>query len=249
MTTHEKFLLDPDLAGQVQLLPDGSFDLAKLLKDGFMGPYEGPQTLAKMKRAAGVFAKGEEKSGCHAISVRNPTVLDVEIAFPGWFNFDGKRMRSPRVDMATIEPDGAAARLVFWEAKDFSNKELRIGSEELDAPVCAQVRRYGLILDQHRKRIQESYSKVAANLVAFSEMGWKRKLSDIITAVAADPRALSIPPKPDVGLVIFGFDRPQKLDPDWQKQLKKLESRIERVLPVGKASDIILRNPKSRGRT
>jgi hypothetical protein len=71
-----------------------------------------------VKTAAGLFS-GSEKTGCHEIAVRNPGIIDVEIAFPGTVSLDdgGDDKRAPRVDLASLETDGDKARLVFWEAK------------------------------------------------------------------------------------------------------------------------------------
>ncbi|MEH3118804.1 MAG: hypothetical protein PGN25_14725 [Methylorubrum populi] len=166
VTTHEKFLLDPALAEQVPLRADGTFDVAALLQKGFIGRYEGKETLQKMKAAAGVFADGE-KSGCHEVAVRNANVIDVEVAFPGRYMFEGKETTAPRVDLAAVEADGPDARLVFWEAKTYDNGELRALAEETPAPVCGQVAVYRQILTQHREVVEASYTRVAANLVAF----------------------------------------------------------------------------------
>jgi hypothetical protein len=118
VTTHEKYLVDPALASQVPL-NDGAFDVASLVENGFIRHYKGPATLAKMKSAAGLFS-GLEKTGCHEIAVRNPSVIDCEIAFarsmsPG---DGGGKNAAPRVDLASLERDGNDVRLVFWEAKD-----------------------------------------------------------------------------------------------------------------------------------
>lgn len=138
VTTHEKFLVDPALASQVAL-SDGNFDLSNLVERGFIRRYEGAATIAKMKTAAGLFP-GLEKIGCHEIAVRNPEVIDCEIAFPGAVSEGGGTpdKRAPRVDLASLETDGEDARLVFWEAKDFSNGELRADAGL--PPVCDQVR-------------------------------------------------------------------------------------------------------------
>ena len=81
VTTHEKFLIDPGLASQVQLT-DGDFDVARLTERAFIRKYEGSGTLDKMKRAANCFA-GLEKIGCHEIALGRSVVVDCEIALPG----------------------------------------------------------------------------------------------------------------------------------------------------------------------
>ena len=79
-----------------------------------------------MKDAAKYFS-GTEKTGCHEIAVRNSNIIDVEITFPGKVSLgDGSDdKQGPRVDIASVEPYGDQARLVFWEAKACGNGELR----------------------------------------------------------------------------------------------------------------------------
>jgi hypothetical protein len=125
VTTHEKYLVDPKLASQVTLT-DRDFDISTLAEKGFVRHYEGPATMAKMKAAAGLFS-GLEKTGCHEIAVRNAGVIDCEIAFPGRVSLDdgGDDRHAPRIDIAALETSAEEARLVFWEAKHYSNGELR----------------------------------------------------------------------------------------------------------------------------
>src|ERR1700730_8923087 len=80
VTTHEKFLLDPGLKGQVGLA-DGKFVVEGLHAKGFMSQFEAGKTLPKMKRAAELFA-GNEKKGCHVIAQRNAVVIDFEVTLP-----------------------------------------------------------------------------------------------------------------------------------------------------------------------
>jgi hypothetical protein len=121
VTTHEKYLLDPALKSQVLLKTDSSFDV---VKNGFIDRYRGPETLEKMKKAAGLFS-GREKIGCHEIAVRNHGVIDCEIAFPGRIPLrNGEVVNGPRVDLASLERAGGDARLVFWEAKHFTRSRL-----------------------------------------------------------------------------------------------------------------------------
>ena len=56
VTTHEKYLIDPKLAGQVPLQIDGSCKIESLIKRAFVPRYEGPTSLKKMKDAASYFS-------------------------------------------------------------------------------------------------------------------------------------------------------------------------------------------------
>jgi hypothetical protein len=243
VSTHEKYLLDPSLASQVPLV-EGRFDLKKLLKEGFIDRYKGTDTLEKLKKAADSFS-GLEKIGCHQVAINNSAVIDCEIAFPGRVTLsNGKVVNTPRVDLASLKAVSTdTARLVFWEAKHFSNGELRTAGEEW-APVCYQVEGYQDYLYAHRDAVVESYRKVAENLVAIGRMGWKRSLSPLFEEISTGKRQLTLgenDEKPEVGLIIFGFDMGQRDHPGWKdNHLPRLRERIRPVLPRGDAKAIKL---------
>lgn len=247
--THEKYLLDPALAGRVALT-DGVFDIAGLIKRAFIREYQGSamprkmQTLSKMKTTAGAFS-GSEKTGCHEIAVRNPEVIDVEIAFPGIVSLDdgGDDKTAPRVDLAVVEPDGNDARLVFWEAKHYGNGELRTRAADVkSAPVCRQIRVYKKYLADNQQAVEDSYTNVAANLVGISAMGLGRPLCPLIAEVGSGKRRLTLGAEPKVGLIIFGFDAGQRDEPGWKEHLKRLkdDSAISCVRAVGDAKKLRL---------
>lgn len=233
VTTHEIFLLDPALESQVPL-NDGAFDVATLVKNGFIWHYEGPATLAKMRTAAGLFS-GLEKTGCHEIAVHNPSVIDCEITFPRSMSpGDGGGAR--RADLASLEPDGNAVRLVFWEAKDYGNGGLVAAGE--DVPVCDQIEVYRKYLSDHSGAVAEDYTRVAEDLVAIQKMGWVRPLSPLITEIGSGKRMLTLGDEPKVGLIIFGFDACQRDCSRWQKHLQRLKANIPHVIDVGDAKQI-----------
>lgn len=244
VTTHEKFLTDPALAAQVPLLGDGTFDTTILKERGHISSYESggvsEGTLSKLKKTAALFA-GDEKRGCHEIAVRNQNVIDVEIAFPGRHVVEGEDdlWTAPRVDLAAIEKDGDDARLVFWEAKTFTNGELRALGDN-PAPVCRQIKGYRTILASQRDAVETSMTRVAANLVAFQEMGWKRDLSPLIVGVGTGQAKLRLGDEPQVGLVVFGFDAAQRQSKGWQDHRAKLAKEIELVRLAGDAKNIKL---------
>ena len=243
VTTHEKYLLDPTLRSQVPLAADGSFQIEQLIDRGFIRRYEGSETLRKLKKASERFS-GLEKAGCHEIAVRNGSVVDCEIAFPGFVDAnDDSETDSGRIDFACFQEFDDDVRLVFWEAKHYSNKELRadLRTDAL-APVCDQIQRYKKFVASHRKQITESFTRVATNLVCFSEMGWQRKLPEFVVAVANGSRRLVLGDDPQVGLLIFGFDEAQRESDRWKKHMSRLKCNINPVHAVGVAKEIDLRS-------
>ena len=239
VTTHEKYLLDPALKEQVALSPDGSFDIDALMRRALVRRYEGPSTLAKLKTASGLFAD-KEKVGCHAVAINNPGVIDVEVTFPGKHAFpDGHTRTAPRVDLAAFEPDGSDGRLVFWEAKAYDNPDLRAKAEALPA-VCQQIEDYRTVLAGKRAEVEDSYVRVAANLVACKGMGWARELSPLVAAVASGEAKLRLGDQPRVGLLVFGYDGGQRDDPRWQAHRAKLNAVVNPTRLNGVAAKIVL---------
>ena len=136
VTTHPKYLLSPDLYKPVPF--DGSvFDIkaAKLV----VTDYDPIKTLNRMKRAAELYC-GDEKRGVHAIAcVKENNVIDTEIAFSREAEL-AERPSVPRIDLACLEAVDGSIWLRFWEAKLYSNIELRAAGET-EAPVVRQVRK------------------------------------------------------------------------------------------------------------
>lgn len=245
VSTHVKFLVDPKLKEQVQLV-GGKFELSALEVRGFISEYKDSETLNKMKTAASLFA-GREKKGCHEVILFNPNVIDREIAFPGILSpNDGDSDGRPgQMDLLSLEPEDGTARLVFWEAKHFTNGELRALGP--DVAVCKQIARYRKYLREHRDEIEASYKRVVKDLVALDKMrrgvnpGFK-PLPSLISEVI-EGRPLTLGTEPKVGLVIFGFDKAQRDHPDWRHHLKRLEEDVEvaRVVAAGDPKNIQLK--------
>jgi hypothetical protein len=224
-TTHEKYLLDPGLSRQVRF--DGkAFDVGELERKAFLRVY-GQDSLARMKRAAGIYS-GEEKTGCHWIALANPTVIDVEVAIPGTVEKGdaGEEVASPRIDILALERLGDDfARLVFWEAKTFKNPELGRARSKAPAPVLSQIASYGAILDTYRSEIEASYARLCGDLRAIRAAGG-RGCDPLIQEVADGKRAITLGETAHVNLLVFGFDARQRADPHWQAHSKGLKDEL-----------------------
>ncbi|WP_156940343.1 hypothetical protein [Mesorhizobium sp. LSHC414A00] len=225
-STHEKFLLDPKLSGQIAF--DGErFDVTALGTKAFLKSYEGPKSIALMKRAAGIYS-GKEKSGCHSIAIANPQVVDVEIALPGTVerNEPGDEITSPRIDLLALEPQGTdKARLVFWEAKDFKNPELGSIRSRLPSPVLAQIATYRAILEAYRPDLEKSYTRLCSNLRRIRGAAGQA-VHPLVDEVAIGARTVTLGDTPQVNLLVFGFDAGQKQHADWQAHRAALEHAL-----------------------
>jgi hypothetical protein len=235
VSTHPKYLVDPDLYKVVPF--DGSaFDVEEL------GPlikrYEGVDTLAKMKRAAKVY-HGEEKAGVHAVARNNENnVIDTEVAFSRKAEAE-KGPFVPRVDIACLKEVKGSIKLRFWEAKLYTDGEIRADGDA-EPPVVGQVRNCRKLVENHRDEILQSYRIVARNLVEMASwVAPQRKVGKLVERVARG-ETVEIDKIPMVGLIIYGCDVDQRKSKRWEKHLDKLtkEARIL-VCCRGEAKNII----------
>ena len=138
----------------------------------------------------------EEKKGVHKLLMQNKTVIDTEIQFPG-----DKTKR--RIDFAALQRRDGEVKVVFFEAKIYSNTEVHL---PLDRPaILNQVEAYRSLVLSRRAEIEESYRNVSRNICTME--GWKRRRSDIFKE--AEVNGISV--DPDVRIVIFGFKNPEKI--------------------------------------
>ena len=151
--------------------------------------------LERIKRAANTY-QGDEKKGVHEIIMDNMNVIDTEIELPG---------ERRRIDFAAVQKINGRMTLVFFEAKTYSNDEIRSqGRPE----VLSQIEAYEDIICRRKSEIEGAYRQVADNICAIH--GWSGRRSDIFRDVVTN--GLLVDPK--VRLVIFGFDGAQKKEAD-----------------------------------
>ena len=239
-SSHPKYLVNPDLNKAVPF--DGSVFKVEALEP-LLKKYADINTLDRMKRAAKLY-RGDEKNGLQAVVLANPNVLDTEIAFSreAEMKIDAevafrpetkvkKRRSAPRIDLACLEEFTGSIQLCFWEAKLYTNGELR--ARDTEARVVGQVRCYQTLVNKHRKEIVESYDVVARNLIEMvSWVDSRRKVGELIKRVAGgEPLVIDEPPI--VGLIVYGFDEDQKKSKRWKAHLEKLEAHM----PVQHAGD------------
>lgn len=224
--THYKYLLAPEskqpyirmVGGQAQI--DSHSDM---FLPGF-------SRLQDIKRAAKAYGGGE-KRGVHQIVMSNPNVIDVEIAFGNENEKTGKNT-AKRIDFAALRRQPTGIEIVFYEAKQFANKELRADGD--DIPVLGQLQRYEAFLRSEKQALIDSYRTVCNNLVALDGVN-KR-----YTPMQDSMRDLSNPTIQDeVRLVVFGFDNDQKKDgSNWSGHREKLRARLgEKLLLKGDAKE------------
>ena len=168
---------------------DGTFnpvDLSSSYQDISAG-------IQGIKKSASAYQK-EEKIGVHKIIMKNINIIDTEIQLPG---------EKRRIDFAALQKADGVIKIVFFEAKTYSNNELR-SKKENRPKVLDQVEAYQKIIYRRRDEIVESYQCVARNIDCMS--GWKDRRCKIFSQVT--PENLTI--DPEVRIAIFGYDEAQR---------------------------------------
>ena len=157
--------------------------------------------LQLIKNAMSVYY-GEEKNGVHEISISVPNVLDVEITFEKDPILPKTRKSTDRVDFLRLEKQDGQLKLVFYEAKLFTNKEIR-KPKGVQPPVINQLDDYIKALTKHGPDILDSYTLVCKNKQDLGLLKSK-DLANLISSKSS----FSIDNIPR--LVIFGFDEDQR---------------------------------------
>lgn len=225
-TTHYKFVINPEFKNTYFESDVDVFQIPKL--HGLIVP--SIKELELIKRAINVYS-GEEKSGVHTISIIASNVLDVEIAIEKDNEIEeGGRKSTDRIDYLKVEELNKQLKLVFYEAKHYSNKEIR-ATGIADPPVIKQLAKYNKSLLKHAADIESSYRMVCENLQYLDIIGSR----NLISRVA---RGESITIDFDPRLVIFGYDHDQRSGKIWKTHIGKIRSKIgKRLITKG--------NPKS----
>ena len=177
-----------------------------------------------IKRASSVYA-GDEKTGVHSIILKENNILDIEVTFSKeTIETDDKR--TDRIDYLQLEEDNnGKIKLVFFEAKHFTNSEIRARQSPR---VLIQIQRYEKALEVHKEAILESYKAVCRNLKELNIVGDR----NLINEVAENPSLLSIDFQPN--LIVFGYDRDQDEGKVWNAHKKVLKDALgDRLITRG----------------
>jgi len=237
VTTHPKYLVDPDLNRAVVF--DGEHFVVADAKP-LMEHYKVGKTLLKIKQAAKYYA-GDEKMGVHRIIRENLDVLDLEIAFVRKSVEDEQqeKKRIDRIDIACLERLKDGVHLRFWEAKTNSNGDLRAAGDG-EAKVIEQIKRYQIALDAHQSTTLESYQTIARNLEKISSWSNNARVVGPLVKLIASKKDTLVKERPQVGLIIFGYERAHQRDTTWQKHMTKLAGPGFSIRSAGNPASISL---------
>jgi hypothetical protein len=200
---HRKYVCGED-AGEGYLVFDGE---RITTSDGLqlVATYRGEETLGSWIKAARGYAS-DEKKGVAIIAENHPEVIDVEMALPANIPIepDGS-VAANRMDIVALERIHDFARIVFYEAKLFSNQELR--NNDLKPRVLHQLRSYRDYVSApgRRDEVIAAYRDACALLV---EVGKMRGIAaaPLVQEVAA---GLDLTLDPNPRLLVFGYQPEQ----------------------------------------
>ncbi len=226
---HYKYLLHPEAKPTYIEFTDGR-------RTGTLGDelFLGELDPAFLKRASTWYAL-EEKQEVHEILRSNQNIVDVEIALAGTLE-GSERQSAKRIDFAALQQRDNGLQLVFFEAKDFANLDLRARGAATPR-VVQQIKRYEGLLRDHQTDIEKAYRVVCENLCDLD--GVRKEVKSLAgRVVSGTPFSVNLFPR----LVIFGFDDDQKNGKVWRDHRAKLEDSTrglgaDRVLLRGTAKD------------
>ena len=229
--THYKYLCRPDTKPcLITTRPNGSFflkrssreDKKRAIDDYLIHNLTEVDSIKKASTAYG----GVEKEGIQKILNCNGNIIDLEIALTKEAEDDEgnieeiKGATAKRIDFAAFQKNTDHYDLLFFEAKHFSNKELRAKGDSLPS-VLKQISRYRKLLEKYKNEIIESYKLVCCNLC---ELLPPDQLDQSIIDIASGTYAIKVDIEPC--LVLFGFDEDQRTGVYWGPHKEKLVSSL-----------------------
>jgi len=173
---------------------------------------------------SGVEAQGVSKIyenhsfACSKSKNSSVVVLDIEVSFEA---IEEDRLQD-RIDVLLFEKE--KKRLIFCEAKHFSNSEIWAGKIE-NIKVLKQIRRYNAQIKDKEDQIIAAYNN------------YTKTVKDLFQIALPEPEKIC----PTVPLIIFGFDRDQLKGRFKDLFKEKIESAIT-YYPIGNVSSIKLEN-------
>ncbi|MCB9481801.1 MAG: hypothetical protein H6680_08310 [Desulfobacteraceae bacterium] len=241
--THYKYLLSPAPSkGKSVLIKTETSSFFEENTDEFIKNYfiTKRNDIKALKKSSSVYG-GVEKEGIQKILKSNNNIIDLEIALTHEDETienhlgTGNRKTAKRIDFAAIQSLENNYELVFVEAKDFSNKELRANDDNV--PVLNQIAIYEELLEKYKDDILNSYKLICKNLCEIIPQDiLMERYGDFVEKIAngADLKLNTSP-----CLAVFGFDQDQRDGKVWSVHKKKLEDKLgsKRLLLKGNPSD------------
>lgn len=212
LSTHYKYLLHPSLDDPyVKATAGGCYALDGLRDRAFI---RSPESISELKRASKPYAGGE-KDYVAGMLRKSETVLDVEVALSQDAEGESETAKAKRLDISAL----AGNAIYFFEAKLFSNSELRADTEsEAVAAVLHQIETYETLLTQRQADILHGAKAASQNIKKLHGMRERRVAT--ATKLLACGDELTVQTKPY--LIVGSFDDDQKNGEAWMPHRTRL---------------------------
>lgn len=244
---HHKYVLE-EAVGQKYFYFDGETVKDKSGKE--IQRYVGKTTLDQWVANAQKYTllKSEhisEKQGVAVAIAGNTNVIDVEMGLP---RNDGAPRVANRIDMVALQHFEGVLKVVFYEAKTFSNTSLRKPEKDLTS-VIMQMKRYEDWL-QGPGRVEQvlaAYRETCSLLIRINDMrehADRQELHPHVFSVAKGaPLALDMEPR----LLVFDYEETQLGQHWYPHKLRLSEYGISnsRLLMVPQVRDVMLPQTES----
>jgi len=183
----------------------------------FIASLEAVDDIKKSTKAYG----GIEKLGVHQIIRANPNIVDTEIALSeAKSDKDDSENKNSRIDFCAIQEEDGKLLLRFFEAKHYTNKELR-AEQGREIKVIVQLERYRKSLKNQHDAILLAYKKLIRQTAAIEGVNILGK------NWATHPGINTLEIDPEPRLVVFGFDQDQKDGVLFKKRMDALRAELD----------------------
>ena len=207
-------------------------------------PYVGKASVDEWVKRAQTYVKNKkntkemsEKQGVAVIVGRNPHIIDVEMALPADKpNVSENRPSADRIDMVALEKDGEAFKIVFYEAKLFSN-HAALRADNPEPKVLKQLKGYEDWMRSRTDEIIPTYRRACDRLIRLHAMRDTKtdlrapSVHPFVLQAAKEGSGLQVDPKPRI--IIFGYSAEDiGCDSSWvkNKHEEKLRSKYELLI-------------------
>jgi hypothetical protein len=160
------------------------------------------------------------EKACLAPRALAPSVINLEMALPGYINPTTGKVTAARIDMAHLAGEQGGAKLVFTEVKLFDNKALRAETDKDPNVLTEQIFPYRDYLAQRTVEITEAYRSACSLLVIIR----RQQIGDVHPLIVAVSEGAPLTVSTVSRLLIFRTRRDAKMRYDaWLPHRQKIE--------------------------
>ncbi|HEY5569979.1 MAG TPA: hypothetical protein VIK42_00720 [Bacteroidales bacterium] len=205
--THKKYIVNNTTDNTYILSENG------VIKADVPYPIMSLSQVNELKYNVKRFVGNEKESSYNLVLSKEEEKIDVEITFS-----ETNNLKRSSIDYSIIKKEKDVVRLVFYEAKYYTNPEL----VSITRPrVLDQIKRYEVYISSQKDIITESYEQICKNM---KSLGLATSDS-IVSKIADGILKLEVDELPI--LIIFGMEEAMKNSKKWKGNLNTLEQELK----------------------